>query len=423
MAADNPVVDRIADQAAAVQVSPAFAEFRHGHTLSNGDLALVNNSFLYREAVATIKSPYYLALPIEEGAAIGPPGVVEFGAMNTDFKQIAQSADNHPDLVPLDAAVGDQLESIGSVVFSLIGPIDEGEAVEVGLAPPYSALRYDPNAQARVEGDGDALVINTLTEPEDTLKAVAELVEEAGEAEALTRLAPAFAKAIEELREKAPRRIRLDGVEAAAAEDGLLDRIVTTIEEQVAEYRQALDDAGPNLENRDARNTILRISYNFAGDASDLLKLFVSVCDLKPIVLWLTVADHLETAQAFRRLPFGLETTKKPSLAAYHEIVGGARNRVFHDFFAFDRPFEVDLSGVALQARRLLLFHAHKRSPADAFDYEDRQLVELLRQFTRAPERSVSVEFWQRNLDVLTATAALTAAMRDALRLLARTRS
>lgn len=305
------------------------------------------------------------------------------------------------------------------MVFSLIGTIDEGPAAEVTLARPVAALRYDPEAQNRVSLTDGALVISTLDDAEATWQEAVTLLEAEGHEQHIAELAPKFAEAITELREQAPRRITPVATESSEG-DSLLGQIEATVWDQVAEYRQALGQAGSDLADTDARNTVLRISYNFASDAVDLLRLFVSVCDLKPLVLWSTVADHYEAAQAFDRLPFGLETRKKPSLKTYRDIVAGARNRAFHDFFAFDRPFEVDLAGVPLHARRLLLFRAHGSGQrSDAFDYEDRELVEVLQQFTRAPERSVSAEFWHRNLEVLEATAALTTSMRQALGLLA----
>jgi hypothetical protein len=380
---------------------------------------VINNSFLYRDEVKTTKSRSYLAVPVDGDASVGRPGVVEFSKMDATFKRVAQHSENLPTMTGLDEAVEQQLEELGAVVFSLIGTIDEGSGAEAALARPVPVLRYDPEAENRVALADDALVISTLDDAEATWREAAALLDAEGHGQHVTELGSMFADAVTQLREEAPRRIT-----PVAAEGGegrsLLGQIEATVWGQVAEYRQALAQAGSELDDGEARNTVLRISYNFASDAVDLLRLFVSVCDLKALVLWSTVADHYAAAQAFDRLPFGLETRKKPSLKTYREIIAGVRNRAFHDFFAFDRPFEVDLAGVPLHARRLLLFRPHGSSKkSDAFDYEDRELVEVLQQFTRAPERSVSTEFWHRNLEVLEATAALTSSMRQALELLA----
>lgn len=419
MSADAALSERINQQVERIANSSGFEQAVDDAAPTSGDVMVINNSFLYRDAVATRKSRSYLAVPVDDGGPTGYPGVIELGKMDATFKHVAQRSENLPGVAALDGAIAQQLEGLGAVVFSLIGTIDEGAAAEVTLGDPVPTLRYEPQARERVRVADGALVIGTLEDPESTWREAAGLLEAEGHEDQLAQLGAKFAEAVGHLREQAPRRITPTTVDGGG-DRSLLGQIEAAVREQVVEYRQALDHADGNLADRDARNTVLRISYNFASDATDLLRLFVSVCDLKPILLWLTVAEHYEAAQAFARLPFGLETRKKPSLKVYREIISGARNRAFHDFFAFDRPFEVDLAGVPLHARRLLLFQAHGRGRGDAFDYEDRELVEVLQQFTRAPERAVSAEFWQRNLEVLEATAALTASMRQALQLLAK---
>jgi hypothetical protein len=53
-------------------------------------------------------------------------------------------------------------------------------------------------------------------------------------------------------------------------------------------------------------------------------------------------------------------------------------------------------------------------------DYEDRALVELLTNFTRVSERSVSPQFWRRNIAVMEATIELLSRTSSALKLLAK---
>ena len=44
------------------------------------------------------------------------------------------------------------------------------------------------------------------------------------------------------------------------------------------------------------------------------LRLMVGVCDLKPVIFWLTVFEQVELAQRFEKLPFSLVGNGKPSL-------------------------------------------------------------------------------------------------------------
>ena len=81
------------------------------------------------------------------------------------------------------------------------------------------------------------------------------------------------------------------------------------------------------------------ISYNFADGARALIGLVVGICDLKPLIFWLTIASQFELAERFGELPFALVGKAKPSLDRNRNVISGARNRAFHDLFSFGRPF------------------------------------------------------------------------------------
>jgi len=57
----------------------------------------------------------------------------------------------------------------------------------------------------------------------------------------------------------------------------------------------------------------LAFAYNFASDATGYLNLIVSICDLRPLVLWGTIAEHLTLSEAFRGLPGLAHETSPPS--------------------------------------------------------------------------------------------------------------
>jgi hypothetical protein len=56
---------------------------------------------------------------------------------------------------------------------------------------------------------------------------------------------------------------------------------------------------------------------------------------------------------------------------------------------------------------------------AEGFVYEDKALVEVLTEFTRAGEKAVSPQFWNRNLAVMQSTIDLLDGTSSALKLLA----
>ena len=64
------------------------------------------------------------------------------------------------------------------------------------------------------------------------------------------------------------------------------------------------------------------------------------------------------------------------------------------------------------------LFSEYKMKSENVFDFEDKQLVEILTEFTRADEKYVTSDFWKRNYDVMLATTQLVAAVSDAIKTL-----
>ena len=95
-----------------------------------------------------------------------------------------------------------------------------------------------------------------------------------------------------------------------------------------------------------------------------------------------------------------------------------ARNRAFHNLLPFGQSIQVDLDGINIKAKRLRLFSEYKLKSENVFDFEDKQLVEILTEFTRADEKYVTPDFWKRNHDVMIATAQLVAAVSDAIKAL-----
>lgn len=89
-------------------------------------------------------------------------------------------------------------------------------------------------------------------------------------------------------------------------------------------------------------NDLLRIAYNFAGDALLVIRLLVSVCDLKPIVRWCSVDEWFRLADAFRSLPWS-KVKEKPSLDSYQQTINAARNSAFHRLLRVDSTLRVQL--------------------------------------------------------------------------------
>lgn len=112
MSADG-AVRRIEEQVERIAESAGFQKQVGDAGASSGDLMVINNSFLYRDAVKTTKSRSYLAVPVNGDGSVGEPGVVEFSKMDATFKHVAQRSQNLPIMAGLDEAVEEQLAQLG----------------------------------------------------------------------------------------------------------------------------------------------------------------------------------------------------------------------------------------------------------------------------------------------------------------------
>ena len=197
---------------------------------------------------------------------------------------------------------------------------------------------------------------------------------------------------------------------------GMTDSIVEVLQEQREQYASVLASS-TTQELSEGINEILRIAYNFASDATTYLNLIVSICDLKPIVLWGTIAEHIALSEAFKQLPWS-RSRNKPSMKNYTSTISDARNSAFHNLFPFRKSLHLILPQSALQNAELRIFSEHGKKKDNKLSFQERELIDLLTEFTRARERRVSSWFWQQNLVVMDATIALFSATNSFLKTL-----
>ena len=87
--------------------------------------------------------------------------------------------------------------------------------------------------------------------------------------------------------------------------------------------------------------------------------------------------------------------------------ISDARNSAFHNLFPFRKSLQLILPQSALQNAELRIFSEHGKKKDNKLSFQDRELIDLLTEFTRARERRVTSRFWQHNLGVMDATIAL----------------
>lgn len=194
----------------------------------------------------------------------------------------------------------------------------------------------------------------------------------------------------------------------------VLGQIVGSLGNQAGEYKTALAELQSKPEDRRSLNEVLRIAYNFSTDVLPLVYLFTSICDLKPLVFWCTVQEQWALSQAFASLPWAA-LARKESLEEYKSVIAQARSYAFHHILPFDSTVEADLSKLNVLTQSIRLFAPDGQREGRGIFLQDQELVDVLKEFSRAKERPVSTGFWWANMKMIDAVQQVAQAVLDAL--------
>jgi hypothetical protein len=382
-----------------------FVSWKQSKAPASGDILLVNNSFISRDVEKAV-SDKYLSLVMDGAADEMTIGVASRQCMRGAFMHIAAASTNKPDVVPLKSAIKPQMDSLGHLVFLLIGEIRDDKPSETDLNHgAFKTVVWDPTITDHVSVDGNRIVVKQTSDEELIWQHLSAQLNAASLPAPLT-LREALDVALAKLQEQAVAIVVIppSGEEPRG---GITDAIIEVVKQQREQYANAaaLCESG-NTEGQSALNDVLRIAYNFASDATGYLRLIASVCDLKPIVRWGTIAEHYELSAAFAALPWS-RFKNKPSLDNYRQTIADARNSAFHNLFPFRKSLRIKLPEAALGAPQLQIFSERAKKGDNQLTYQDKELVEVLVKFTRARERSLPLSFWQKNLVLMDATITL----------------
>ena len=412
----SEITDFIEADVRALILQERFQDWILKESIASADLILVNNSFIYRD-VKTIKNDKYICLLSDEDGKFQERPKIAIGLrMNAEFKRLSANSGNLPEVIDLDTAVEGELSSLGSLLFILIGKIDDTIALEEEIkhtAFDYMIWKPDLPELVRIE---ELMILIKETHDEENIwsKIVAHFTDSGQDIP--EGLKKAVGDAVEKLQDRAVANLTLP-VSGQDMTDSVTDAIIVVLKEQKDQYSQALLRCeGDGSKNSNAFNEILRISYNFASDATTYLKFIMSICDLKPIVFWGTVCEHFILMYEFQKLPW-TRTRRKPSLKNYALTIGDARNSAFHNLFPFRKSLDITLSESALQNANLRIFSEHTKKTANQLVYQDKELVNVLIEFTRARERMIPARFWKQNVIVMEATIQLFQKTNDFLKL------
>ncbi|MEQ8719665.1 MAG: hypothetical protein RLO52_30235 [Sandaracinaceae bacterium] len=402
-----------------IEKDPAFAGWSAGLPMQDGDSVVFNNSFLFRGGSKTSKSPHYLVAPVgRTGKLAAPLSILEPSkAQNVDFRYIPKRQAS-PALVPLDDAIRDQRTRLGTIVFTLISTVVEDRRLQLPFAQePFETITLDPNGSEDVVLKGTEVVLRN-TEDEAALWAAMGAKCSAIGVSPGDKMKSAFAKALDALETQASASLRLPPTNART-KTGVTDNILRALRAQKRLYARSLkryQAARTDDSRRTHFNEVLRVAYSFSREAATLLDLIVSICDLKPLVLWCTIDRHFALSEALRALPW-TRSKNKPTMANYVNAIGDSRNRAFHSVFPFEKALHFVLPDGALDGAELRLFSEFgSKSHANELTYNDKELVEVLTKFTRTRMRPTPDSFWVKNEAVMDAMVALFAATNDLLK-------
>ena len=375
-------------------------------TKPENKLLLINNSFPFRDSsIHTNKSTMYLAVPAEL-ISVGEKDVliIEGKATNKDYTYISKEDPDIRAQYELRDAVGQQVESLGTLVFILISEIDDTLTFEQSVAhDTITNVVLDPKSPNMVTANDQSLIIRDLnnvaaiwSEVESTLDDITNL-----EAETLRQT---LAESFRELRQKAYARLIIpkdinDGI------NYFLDNMAIPLREHLNLYRDALRQLDATNHDTPVPTEVLRIAYNFTDDALKLIRVLVSVGDLKPLVLWGTFLSHYRLSETLRGLPWAKQVTK-PKLSVYRDQIARARNKAFHRLLPFSKSFEVVVPDESLKDVHIRIFSEFSgRTNLNTFTFRDKALVDVLMEFSRTSEEVVDRTFWGRNAGVMECTA------------------
>lgn len=417
------VTDRIerrvhsAVEAAVKQLASSESDIAEAIARDSQVHLVLNSSFLYRDkrSVKTNQSSRRLVVRLTKGGKhpkAESTSIVNGMPLKAHYRLL--SAKEIAGLVSLRDAIAQELSSIGDLVFVLIGTIQ-------GLRPCVQATECDVARELQLTPtlhsdfqrvSAGIYAFKRIMPLEDLLAHIArDLEAEGGLSESNGRK---IAKAYDLLVDDAVTDVAVSSDTTISPKETTLGKIAQSLRAKEREYAAAVDALQQTPQDQHSLNEVLRIAYNFSTDVLPLISLFVSICDLKPLVFWCTIDKQWALYRAFVSLPWSA-LGRKEKLEEYQSIISEARNSAFHHVLPFDATIEVDLSNLDVRAEKIRLFSPYGKKQGRGVLLKDQQLADVFAEFSRARQRPVSNVFWERNQSVLQASCELAEGVLESL--------
>ena len=369
-------------------------------------LLLINNSFPFRDrSIKTNKSSMYLAVPAEiTRVSENDVFVIEGKTTTIDYTYISKEDPGIKAQHRLRDAITKELKLLGTLVFILVSEIDDNLSFEETVAHPIvSQVILNPKLKNIIQITDHTLIVREIDNIAVIWSELESALNKIPETE-VDLLKQALTVSLRNLRRQAYARLIVPN-KVDDSTNYFLDKMVIPLREQLKLYREALQQLDTDNLETPLPTDVLRIAYNFTDDALKLIRVLVSVGDLKPLVFWGTFLSHYRLSEALKSLPWAKQV-KKPKLSDYQRQISRARNRVFHRLLPFSKSFEILVPDNSLKDIRIRIFSEYSgRANSNTFTFRDKELVDVLMEFSRTSEEGVDRMFWNRNANVMECTA------------------
>lgn len=373
-------------------------------------LVVINNSFLFREKIKTNKNKKYLAftpdkIPVNEDNCF----IIEGIELKNNYKIVNRNLDKLNYKKSLNDAIDEEVKNLGDILFVLMGEIDNNIEIKIPLENSIiNTISYSPKYTDKISFRNFCLYINNIESEDELWDSIERILLNEGNSDTeIENLKNIIGNTFDELKKAIYLNMKIP-VSFNQDKDYFLELIYKSIKEQVDIYGSYIENLESAKVDRDSSfNEVLRIAYNFADDAITLIRLIISVCDLKPIILWNTFSTHYRLTESIKNLPWS-KRVKKPSISKYVDTIKKARNKSFHRLIPFSEAFEIELPENSIKDVNLRIFSEYgSKNSANRLTYKDKELVDVLMEFTRTSEEIVKESYWKKNLDTMKLTVEL----------------
>ena len=265
----NRLKRRIISEIDSVIATNSFREWLDGETFSStaSQFVAINNSFIFREKINTVKSQKFIAFDISQTKVfdIKKIYIIEGINFNSQFKLFAFTPAHAKTL--LENAIKIELEQIGEIIYTLVGEVQDVNNVSTPIQHShFKKITLNPTLVNNFEVNGDEILIQDYADREFIWTSIENYCN-TNNITVPENFPTLIDKAISIFQDKAFSTLVLQN-SFNSTTNYFLDKISVVIDNHLNTYRTNLVNI---TTDQKAMNELLRISYNFVSDINKLL--------------------------------------------------------------------------------------------------------------------------------------------------------